>query len=63
MNELRYVGHENQLLTARRITFRGDMADGVNAIELRNSQGLCATCLEDECLDLFDLSFKGINLA
>ena len=63
MNELRYVGHENQLLTARRITFRGDVSDGVNAIELRNTGGLYATCLEDECLDLFDLSFKGTNLA
>lgn len=63
MNELRYVGNENQLLSARRITFRDDVSDGVRAIELRNTQGLYATCLEDECLDLFDLSFKGTNLS
>ena len=63
MNQLRYVGNENQLLTARRITFRDDVAEGVRAIELRNSSGLSATCLEDQCLDLFDLSFKGINIS
>ncbi len=63
MNELRYVGHENQLLTARRVTFRDDVSEGVKAIELRNSCGLSATCLEDQCLDLYDLSFKGTNIS
>jgi len=63
MNELRYVGNENQLLSARRITFRDDVSEGVKAIELRNRAGLSATCLEDQCLDLFDLSFKGINFS
>lgn len=63
MNEKRYVGSENQLLSARRITFRDGMSDGVRAIELQNSDGLYTTCLEDQCLNLFDLRYKGINFA
>ena len=35
--ERRYVGSENQLLTARRVTYRDGMSDGVKAIELRKS--------------------------
>ena len=59
----RYIGHENQLLTARRVTFRDGMSQGVQVIELRNSQGLYATCVEDQCLNLFDFSYKGVNFA
>ena len=61
--ERRYTGNENQLLTARRVTYRDGKSDGVKAIELRNSKGLYATCVEDQCLNLFDLSYKGINFA
>ena len=59
----RYVGNENQLLTARRVTYTEGMSQGVKAIELRNSAGLYATCVEDQCLNLFDFSYKGINFA
>ena len=61
--ERRYIGHEDQLLTSRRVTYRDGMSDGVKAIELRNSAGLYTTCVEDQCLNLFDLSYKGINFA
>jgi len=61
--EQRYVGHENQLLTVRRVSYRDGMSDGVRAIELRNRQGLYATCIEDLCLNLYDFSYKGINFA
>jgi len=59
----RYIGHENQLLTARRVTYRDGLSQGVQAIELRNSQGLYTTCIEDQCLNLFDFSYKGINFS
>ena len=61
--ERRYIGHENQLLTARRVTYTEGMSQGVRAIELRNSAGLYATCVEDQCLNLFDFSYKGINFS
>ena len=61
--EQRYVGHENQLLTARRVAYRDGMSDGVRAIELRNIRGLYATCVEDLGLNLYDFSYKGINFA
>lgn len=61
--ETRYVGHENQLLTARRVTYTEGMGKGVRAIELHNSVGLYTTCVEDQCLNLFDFSYKGINFA
>ena len=61
--EKRFVGNENQLLTARRVTYTEGLSKGVQAIELRNSLGLYATCVEDQCLNLFDFSYKGINFA
>lgn len=61
--ERRYAGSDNQLLTARRVTYRDGLSAGVNAIEMRNSSGLYATCVEDQCLNLFDLSYKGVNFA
>lgn len=60
---MRKAGNENQLLKARRITFRDGRADGIKAIELHNAQGLYMTCLEDLGLNLYDFSYKGINFA
>lgn len=59
----RLIGNENQLFKARRITFREGMTEGVRAIELLNSDGLYVTCIEDQCLNLYDFSYKGINCA
>lgn len=59
----RKVGSRNQLVTARRIRFCDGVADGVRAIELRNSNGLYTTCIEDLCMNLYDFSYKGINFA
>ena len=61
--EKRYVGNENQLLTARRVTYEEGLSRGIHAIELRNTDGLYATCIEDQCLNLYDFSYKGINFA
>jgi len=58
-----YVGNENQLLTARRVTYEEGLSRGVRAIELRNSKGLYATCVEDQCLNLYDFSYKGVNFS
>lgn len=62
-NENRLVGNASQLCTARRISFRDGVADGVRAIELLNEDGLYVTCIEDQCLNIFDFSYKGTNCA
>lgn len=60
---MRMVGNSSQLLKARRITFRDGVADGVRAIELQNQSGLYVTCIEEQCLNIFDFSYKGLNCA
>ena len=62
-NEKAFVGSGEQLLKARRITFRDGMAEGIRAIEIQNNSGLFATCIEDQCLNIYDFSYKGINFA
>ena len=57
------LGNENQIVKARRIAFRDGMSNGVHAIELCNSSGLYVTLIEDQCLNVYDFSFKGINCA
>ncbi len=61
MNKAVYIGHSNQLMKARRITFRDGMKEGVKAVELENQSGIYMTCLEDQCLNLYDFSYRGIN--
>ena len=64
MNSENYiVGNMNQLTKARRICFRDGVADGVKAIELHNQSGLYVTAIEDQCLNLYDFSYKGVNFA
>ena len=59
----RMVGNLNQLQAARRIEFRDGVSKGVRAIELRNRCGLYVTCIEDQCLNLYDFSYRGINFS
>lgn len=56
MDNKKLVGNPNQLTKARRITFRDGVSDGVKAIELHNQNGLYVTCIEDQCLNIFDFS-------
>lgn len=61
--KLRMVGNVNQLFKVRRIAFRDGKACGVQAIELQNQSGIYLTCIEDQCLNIFDFSYKGVNFA
>lgn len=64
MNDInRMIGHPDQLYKVRRITFNGGVSDGIRAIELMNSDGFYATCIEEQCLNIYDFSYKGINCA
>ena len=59
----RMTGNGNQLCKVRRLTFRDGKSDGIRAIEVHNESGLYLTCIEDQCLNLYDFSYKGINFA
>lgn len=63
LEKQRMVGNPNQLIKARRIAFREGRAKDVHAIEILNESGLYATCIEDQCLNLYDFSYKGVNFA
>ncbi|MDR2763461.1 MAG: aldose 1-epimerase family protein [Tannerella sp.] len=58
---LRYVGDCNQLFGIRPYTMTGGRANGVRAFDVRNGSGLEFTVLQDRCLDISALSFKGVN--
>ena len=62
-NKYALVGNHNQLMKARRISFRDGASDGIKAIEIENSTGLYLTCIEDQCLDIYDFSYCGTNFA
>lgn len=58
---LRYTGEYSQLFGIRPYTMTGGRADGVRAFDVRNGAGLEFTVLQDRCLDISALSFKGVN--
>ncbi|MDR3260814.1 MAG: aldose 1-epimerase family protein [Tannerella sp.] len=58
---LRYTGDCNQLFGIKPYTMTGGRADGVRAFDVRNGSGLEFTVLQDRCLDISALSFKGVN--
>lgn len=63
MNIKALIGNSNQLMKTRRITFRDGIKDGVKAIELENRKGIYVTAIEDQCLNLYDFSYRGINFS
>ncbi len=60
---LSYAGNISQLTGARRMVIGDGLAGGMRVVEVNNGAGLQFTALEDKCLDIYDLSYKGINLA
>ncbi|MCL2204881.1 MAG: aldose 1-epimerase family protein [Defluviitaleaceae bacterium] len=63
--------HHNDLLRhcnpaslygARKVTLAEGRGKGHRLIEVKTSAGLAATISEDRCLDIVDLSYKGVNL-
>jgi hypothetical protein len=57
----RYTGDCNQLFGIKPYTMTGGRANGVRAFDVRNGSGLEFTVLQDRCLDISALSFKGVN--
>ena len=48
---------------ARRVMLTNGRGQGQKLVEVKTSAGLRASFLEDRCLDILDMEYKGINLA
>ena len=58
---LRYTGDYNQLFGIKPYIMTQGRANGVRAFDVCNGSGLEFTVLQDRCLDIAGLSFKGTN--
>ncbi len=59
---LRRSNNLSSLYGARRITFGEGKAAGLRAVDIKTAGGLHMLLNRDRCLDLMELSYKGINL-
>jgi len=59
---LRYC-NPNALYSARRVELVSGKGRGQKLIEVKTSGGLRASFMEDKCLDILDIEYKGVNLA
>lgn len=57
-----YVGSIDQIFSARPIQYLDGKAAGLRCIQVKNDI-LSFSVMQDRCLDLLDLNFKGINLS
>ncbi|MDD4919683.1 MAG: aldose 1-epimerase family protein [Bacteroidales bacterium] len=62
-NLIDYIGHPYQMYGAIPYEYSQGKAKGVKAIVVRNGSGLEMNILEDRCLDIAHLTYKGINLS
>ncbi len=59
---LRYTGNMSQLAGVRKIAFDEGRAAGVRAYEVKTGSGFNYTLLQDKCLDIFEVSYRGVGL-
>ena len=60
---LRQLGNISQIAGVRNATLSGGRANGLSIAEFYNAAGLRFTVCPDRCMDLADLSYKGVNLS
>lgn len=60
---LKKVGNIEQLAGIREIRLLRGRGEGINAAEFYNAAGLRFSVVPDRCMDIFDLSYKGVNLS
>lgn len=60
---MKYMGDASQLFGVKDYRMIGGRADGVRAVDVKNGSGLQFTVLPDRCLDIYGLTYKGINLS
>ena len=52
----------SQLAGIKQLEYTSGRAKGCGAFEVYNQAGLCFSVLPDQCLDIYDLRFKGMNI-
>ena len=60
---LRSTGNVSQIARIRSCEFLLGRSGGCKAVEVATGGGLEFTVLQDKCLDIFDLRYKGVNLS
>lgn len=60
---LRRVGSMEQLCSVRESVLSEGEGRGMRVARFRNAAGLDFTVLPDRCMDLFDFSYRGVNLS
>jgi hypothetical protein len=63
MKEKEYIGNISQLFDIKDYKLVGGVQDGVRATTINNGNGLIFTVVADRCMDIAELSFKGVNLS
>ena len=56
------VGDISQIAGIRPVEMTQGKAKGTSAFEVYNAAGLSFTALQDKCLDIFDLKYRGVNI-
>ena len=59
---LKRVGDMAQIAGARVVEIESGKGRGTRAVEVHNAAGLGFTVLADQCLDILDLRYKGMNI-
>ena len=59
---LRSVGHISQIAEVRSTEILTGRGGGSKALAVKTGSGLEFTVLQDKCMDIFDVRYKGINL-
>ena len=60
---LKHLGNIDQVAGIRESTLLRGRGQGIQIAEVYNAAGLRFTLVPDRCMDIYDLSYKGINLA
>lgn len=60
---LKKVGNFDQVCGIKRYTFSESSAKDVNIAEFFNQAGLRFSVMPDRCMDIYDLSYKGVNIS
>jgi hypothetical protein len=60
--QLRYTGSVDQLCRVRRLTLAEGPGLGMRLIDVRTAAGMHAVFVESRALDLYELTFRGINI-
>ena len=58
-----YIGNLSQLFHVENYRMEGGKKDGVRVTNVQNENGLNYTVVADRCMDIANLSFKGINIS